>query len=241
MQIVHLESPYKTLVGNDLAQQYFSGLIELRLKGFLKHLSNGVFPFSDDDFSADHLLIEHNGLLLAEFKAISVETCRNFAQDLPLLKTLRSSRQENSQYDQIKSYLKERSEKRIYYMGTFTEMVPDRRLRRLVRNLIALSAMKYFAYQNMDEIILTATRLSYKFLNQLGFEPMFEESVPQQNLKGELTTVMRLRSFSESALSLEEELNSYWEDRVFITSDKMGEQLEDQIHTASDYLRKTGS
>lgn len=237
MQLIQLDSPYYTMRQDGLAAYYFAKMLKLRVKGFVKHHGDKALPFGKDDIIADHLMIEDNGVLVGKYKAIPLKRCIEFGIELPILPAIL----EKDYREKTRQYLEERSDKNIYYMGTFTEVVLDRRKRRLVRNLISLSAKKYFEDKKIDEIIVSASKQSYKFFCQLGFEKLFDNAVDWAGLNGSVLHIMSLKEFAPEILKIADELLYYWENRVVIDIEKMDEQSQNQNDIGNNHLQKTGS
>lgn len=94
LQVIILEKPYENL-DTEFGRQMFSGLMALKIKGYLAIHNDGAMPVDTTDFIANHIIVTRkddpaNNILMC-YKSTSYSDCQKFNIPFPFLQLLKNA------------------------------------------------------------------------------------------------------------------------------------------------------
>lgn len=225
LKIVVMESPIDC-ISDVRAQELFSKLVELKIKGFAKEYPYGVLPLCVSDFFADHFAIceEHDGDLIpiAAYRSVSHQKCKTFHSTFPILDILNELGEPAKLHKNFIENVVKDATGRIDYDSSFT-VVSEYRKNPLIFDLI--NTIQYFFHKEKNSsgvFVGGVDRFKMnRYYNFMGYDELRVNgerlpSLPVNHLNGEIVTFYYVEQFSTQLAELAEKYKSVWDARLVI-------------------------
>lgn len=235
LKIVELNCFYECS-SNELAQNTFSRMLDLKFTGYLQEYDYGVLPADTTDLFATHYVVmemkNDRSVPIMAFKSVSLDRCRQFNQPFSGTKIVHT----DAHREGVKEVIDYCDKNKILltYDSSWTirpEVRKDRRLTRTLRNIFqAIQILSHLDTDPRVSMVCGITRFKTEFLfENWGYRMVTRNREPlppflHTSLQGEEAFMMVARTYKDQAVQLAKKYEDLWRSRLILNGENTGKK-----------------